>query len=474
MAQEGKLRLGALTALVVGSMIGGGIFSIPQNMAAGAAAGAVLIGWGITAIGMLMLAFVFQTLANRKPELDNGVYAYAKAGFGNYLGFSSAWGYWISAWLGNVSYLVLLFGTLGYFFPAFGEGNTTAAIIGASLVLWFVHALVLRGIKEAAFINLVTTITKVVPLLTFIALVGLAFKMDVFTADFWGRGNAELGSVLTQVKSMMLVTVWVFIGIEGASVYSARAQTRSDVGKATVLGFIGVLLLLVMVNVLSAGVMSQPELAKLKNPSMAYVLAHVVGGWGAAFISIGLVISLAGALLSWTLLSGEILYSAAKDQTMPAFFRRENRNGVPANALWVSNGSIQIFLILALLYGQSYLDLIYLATSMILIPYFFSAIYAVMIAVRGEGYGQADPQRNWDMLIGALAVAYSVWLLYAAGLKYLLLSALLYAPGAIVYVKARIENGQPVFNDIEKMYFAAALVGAAYAGYGLYKGALII
>lgn len=159
---------------------------------------------------------------------------------------------------------------------------------------------------------------------------------------------------------------------------------------------------------------------------------------------------------------------------MPAFFHRENRNGVPANALWVSNGSIQIFLILALLYGQSYLDLIYLATSMILIPYFFSAIYAVMIAVRGEGYGQADPQRNWDMLIGALAVAYSVWLLYAAGLKYLLLSALLYAPGAIVYAKARIENGQPVFNDIEKMYFAAALIGAAYAGYGLYKGTLTI
>ncbi|RMX10791.1 arginine-ornithine antiporter [Vandammella animalimorsus] len=474
MAQESKLRLGALTALVVGSMIGGGIFSIPQNMAAGAAAGAVLIGWGVTAIGMLMLAFVFQTLANRKPELDNGVYAYAKAGFGNYLGFSSAWGYWISAWLGNVSYLVLLFGTLGYFFPVFGEGNTTAAIVGASLVLWFVHALVLRGIKEAAFINLVTTITKVVPLLTFIVLVGLAFKMDVFTADFWGRGNAELGSVLTQVKSMMLVTVWVFIGIEGASVYSARAQTRSDVGKATVLGFIGVLLLLVMVNVLSAGVMSQPELAKLKNPSMAHVLSHVVGDWGAAFISIGLIISLAGALLSWTLLSGEILYSAAKDQTMPAFFRMENRNGVPANALWVSNGAIQAFLIFALLYGKSYLDLIYLATSMILMPYFFSAIYAVMIAARGEGYGQDASQRNRDMVIGALAMAYSVWLLYAAGPKYLLLSALLYAPGAIVYAKARIENGQPVFNDIEKMYFAVALAGAAYAGYGLYKGTLTI
>ena len=112
---SGKLKLGALVALVVGSMIGGGIFSLPQNMAASAGVGAVLIGWAITAVGMLTLAFVFQTLANRKPDLDGGVYAYAKAGFGDYMGFSSAWGYWISAWLGNVGYFVLLFSTLGYF-----------------------------------------------------------------------------------------------------------------------------------------------------------------------------------------------------------------------------------------------------------------------------------------------------------------------------------------------------------------------
>lgn len=127
-----KLKLGALIALVVGSMIGGGIFSLPQNMAASAGAGAVLIGWAITAVGMLTLAMVFQSLANRKPELDAGVYAYAKAGFGDYMGFSSAWGYWISAWIGNVSYFVLLFSTLGIFFPAFGEGNTLLSILCAS------------------------------------------------------------------------------------------------------------------------------------------------------------------------------------------------------------------------------------------------------------------------------------------------------------------------------------------------------
>ncbi|MDU4249501.1 basic amino acid/polyamine antiporter, partial [Pseudomonas sp.] len=328
MSQESsqKLRLGALTALVVGSMIGGGIFSLPQNMAASADVGAILIGWAITAVGMLTLAFVFQTLANRKPQLDGGVYAYAKAGFGDYMGFSSAWGYWISAWLGNVGYFLLLFSTLGYFFPIFGKGDTVAAIVCASVLLWALHFLVLRGIKEAAFINTVTTVAKIVPLFLFILICLFAFKLDIFTADIWGKSNPDLGSVMNQVRNMMLVTVWVFIGIEGASIFSSRAEKRSDVGKATVIGFITVLLLLVLVNVLSMGVMTQPELAKLQNPSMALVLEHVVGHWGAVLISVGLLISLLGALLSWVLLCAEIMFAAAKDHTMPEFLRKENAN----------------------------------------------------------------------------------------------------------------------------------------------------
>ncbi|SDL26445.1 arginine-ornithine antiporter [Pseudomonas indica] len=467
-----KLKLGALIALVVGSMIGGGIFSLPQNMAASAGAGAVLIGWAITAVGMLTLAFVFQTLANRKPELDAGVYAYAKAGFGDYMGFSSAWGYWISAWIGNVSYFVLLFSTLGYFVPAFGEGNTVAAIVCASLVLWGVHFLVLRGIKEAAFINLVTTVAKIVPLVLFIVIAAIAFRLDVFTADFWGSGNVELGSVMDQVRNMMLVTVWVFIGIEGASVFSARAEKRTDVGKATVIGFAGVLLLLVLVNVLSMGIMSQPELAGLKNPSMAGVLEHVVGRWGAIFIAIGLVVSLAGALLSWTLLCAEILFAGARDHTMPNFLKKENARHVPVNALWLSNGLIQLFLILTLFNESTYLSLLYLATSMILVPYFWSAAYAVLLSWRGETYENAPVERNKDLAIALVALLYSVWLVYAGGVQYLLLSALLYAPGVLFFAKAKRELGQPVFTPIEKLIFAAVVIGALIAAYGLYDGFL--
>lgn len=443
-------------------------------MAASADVGAVLIGWAITAVGMLTLAFVFQTLANRKPDLDGGVYAYAKAGFGDYMGFSSAWGYWISAWLGNVGYFVLLFSTLGYFFPIFGEGNTVAAVIGASVLLWAVHFLVLRGIKEAAFINLVTTVAKVVPLLLFVLIAVFAFKLDIFTADIWGVKNPDLGSVMNQVRNMMLVTVWVFIGIEGASIFSARAEKRSDVGKATVIGFITVLLFLVLVNVLSLGIMTQPELAKLQNPSMAAVLEHVVGHWGAVLISVGLIISLLGALLSWVLLCAEIMFAAAKDHTMPEFLRKENANHVPVNALWLTNAMVQLFLIITLFSASTYLSLIYLATSMILVPYLWSAAYALLLAVRGESYEGFAAERRKDLIIGGIALIYAVWLLYAGGVKYLLLSALLYAPGAILFAKAKLELKQPIFTNVEKLIFAAVVVGALVAAYGLYDGFLTL
>ena len=467
-----KLKLGALIALVVGSMVGGGIFSLPQNIAASASAGATLIGWLITGVGMLTLAFVFQTLANRKPQLDGGVYVYAKAGFGDYMGFSSAWGYWISAWIGNVSYMVLLFSTLGYFFPVFGEGNTLPAIVCASVLLWMLHFLVLRGIHEAAFINTVTTIAKMVPLALFIIIAAIAFKLDVFTSDFWGESNTELGSVMDQVRNMMLVTVWVFIGIEGASIFSARAEKRSDVGKATVLGFIGVLLLLVLVNLLSQGILAQAQLAGLKNPSMAAVLEHVVGPWGAMLISVGLIVSLAGALLSWTLLCAEILFASASDHTMPAFLRKENINKVPVNALWLSNGLIQLFLIITLFNDATYLKLLYLATSMILVPYFWSSAYALLLAARGETYENDAGQRNKDLLIALISTVYAVWLVYAAGVQYLLLSALLYAPGAILFAKAKRELGQAVFTGVEKLIFLGVLIGAGIAAYGLYAGFL--
>jgi arginine:ornithine antiporter / lysine permease len=464
----GTLGLGLLVALVVGSIIGSGIFGLPQNMAVGAGAGAILIGWAISGVGMLMLARVYQMLSLRKPELDNGVYAYARALSGEYVGFNSAWGYWVSAWIGNVGYLVAAFSALGYFYPAFGEGNTAAAIAGASVVLWVIHALVLRGIQGAAVLNAVVTLAKVLPLLLFIVLVAMAFQITTFRLDFWG--DAKLGSVLDQVRSTMLVTVWVFIGIEGASVYSARARRREDVGRATVIGFVICLLLLMAVSLLSLGIFSQLQLAELKNPSMAGVLEKAVGTWGAVLVYLGLIVSVGGGFLAWTLLAAESLFTPAGGGVMPAWLSRQNGKGVPANALWLTNGMVQVFLLVTLVSKASYLALISLSTAMILVPYLFSAIYGLTLAWRGEGAPGA--QDRSDTPVAALATVYCVWLLYAAGLKYLLLSALLYAPGAALYLLAKKQLGQRAFTGREQLILVALLVLAVVAAALLGMGRL--
>ncbi|GAA5343963.1 arginine-ornithine antiporter [Planifilum fimeticola] len=458
--KENQLGLLPLIALVIGSMIGGGAFNLPSDMAAGAHSGAVIIGWVVTGIGMIALALAYQNLSLRKPELDGGIYSYARAGFGEFIGFNSAWGYWISAWLGNVAYATLMFSAFSYFFPIFGEGNNLASVIGASVILWTVHALVLKGIKEASLVNAVTTIAKLVPIFLFIIVMMFSFKADVFFVDFWGEGGGfDWSGVQEQVKSTMLVTLWVFIGVEGAVVLSGRAKRRKDVGRATVLGLLGTLIIYFLISVFSLGVMNQPQLAGLEAPSMAYVMEAVVGRWGAVVINFGLVISLLGAWLGWTLLAAEIPYVAAKDGVLPKRLSRENRSGSPSASLWLTNGLIQTFILLVLFSESTYQALYSMAGVAILLPYLFSALYQLKLAWTGESYGSGE-RRGKDLLLGVVATLYSMWLVYAAGLEYLLMVSVLYAPGIFFYLKACREQGKRPFKKYE-LAVAAVIIAMA-------------
>lgn len=252
-----QLGLGSLTAIVIGSMIGAGVFSLPQNMAAVASPAAVMIGWLITGVGMVFLALSFQALAAHRPKVTSGVFGYAKDGFGDFVGYCSAWGYWLSAMLANVSYLVIVFSTLGMLFDTpdnvmFGEGNTWLSVAGSSVLLWLVHALVLRGVKTAAMINLITTFAKLVPLCLFIICALFAFQWQTFTFDFSGLHFGAEHGLWAQVKSTMIVTVWVFIGIEGAVVVSSRAKHRRDIGRATILGLLTALCIYVLATLVQA------------------------------------------------------------------------------------------------------------------------------------------------------------------------------------------------------------------------------
>lgn len=451
MKKDGKLGVLSLGGLVVGSMIGGGAFALPTDMAKGAGVGAILIGWLITGIGMIALALVYQTLSARKPELSGGIYSYAKAGFGDYIGFNSAWGYWLSGLLGNVSYAVMLFGALGYFFPIFGKGNNLISVICASILIWGLQALISRGVKQAAFINVLTTLAKLVPIFLFIIVCIVFFNVDIFSLDFWGKTNPELGSVVDQVKSTMLVTLWVFIGIEGAVVFSGRARTQRDVGIATVVGLIGTLAIYVLISVLSLGVMNQVDLAQQETPSMAYVLEFLVGKWGAVIINAGLVVSLFGALLGWSLLSAEVPYVAAKDGIFPKVFAKENSNGAPVISLTFTNILIQISLIITLFSSSTYQALYSIASSAILIPYLFSGVYAWKLAYTGETYDINPQGKSNDLICAGISSIYAAWLVYAAGLNYVLMVTILYAAGIVVFVKAKKEKGQKIFSTFEKL-----------------------
>ena len=461
-----NLALFPLAALVIGSMIGSGVFNLPQNMAESSGALAIIFAWIITFVGMLCLAKVFQQLALRRPDINTGPYGYAREGFGDYVGFNTAWGMWISAMAGNAGYMVMFFAGLGGFaaFDFFGDGTTPAAMIGALIGVWLVHALVLRGITLAAFVNTLVTMAKVIPVLFFIVVVLALFQGSIFSGGFWGPGgladvaarapDAFLGGVLStpegrtilvdQVKNSMLYTVWVFIGIESASIYAYRAKDMVTVGRATTIGFVVTILMYMAVSLLSLGIVSQEQLSQMDNPSTRGVIALALGPWAANIISAGIIISVGGAFLAWTMLAAEIIFNTSRGDhgTGPQWFRNVNSRGVPSTALWWSNVIVSLMLISAWVFGAGYNEIIMLATAMTLIPYTLSSLFAVHAAKKEDGH--------WDvrfLLIALVSSTYGVWLLYAAGLKYLLISMVLYAPAVLFFFYGRKQDKLPLLAN---------------------------
>jgi arginine:ornithine antiporter / lysine permease len=470
---EQKMSRMQLTAMVVGGMVGAGIFSLPRTFASATGPLGAVIAWLIAGTGMYMLARVFQSLAERKPELDAGVFAYAKAGFGDYPGFLSAFGYWIGSCIGNVSYWVLIKSTLGAFFPVFGEGNTVVAIVVASIGIWLFHFMILRGVQQAAFINTVVTVAKVIPIVVFIVILIFAFRMGLFRLNFYGAGLE--GGIFEQVRATMLVTVFVFLGIEGASVYSRYAKKRADVGAATITGFIVVTTLMVLVTLLPYAVLMRPDVAVMRQPSMATVLEAVVGPWGAVFVSIGLLVSVLGAYLAWSLICAEVLFAAAKTKDMPSAFAKENKNKVPVVALWATNIVVQLIVITTYWSRDAFSLMLNLTSAMALIPFLLVAGYGLQLTKRRETYDVRPQERSRDLFIAIVATVYTAFLLYAGGMKFIVLSAVLYAPGTALYFWCRREQNMPVFTKpSDWIIFVLAVIGAVVGVYWLATGYITI
>lgn len=470
--KQQKISLLALTAMVVGSMVGAGIFNLPARFGSATGPFGAIIAWLIAATGMYMLARVFQALAERKPEIDTGVFGYAKAGFGDYVGFLSAFGYWLSAILGNVFYWVLIGTTLGAFFPAFGDGSSLLSIAVALCGIWSFHFMILRGVQQAAFINAVVTVAKLVPIIVALIAMVIAFKWDTFAANFWGGVDMPAKPLIMQIRDTMLITVFVFVGIEGASVYSRYAKTRADVGRATILGFVGVTGIMVAVTMLPFATMPRADIAALGQPSLAGALATVVGPWGQKFISLGVIISVLGAYLAWSLIVAEVPFAAAKSGDMPRFFSQENANRAPYKAMWVSNSIISAFVISTYWSADAFNFMLDMAAVASLLPYLLVAAYGVLLAKSVEAYAGAPGERKRDGIFAWVATIYCIFMFIAAGLKFVILLAVLLAPGTVLYLWARKEQNLAYFKSRELIILAVILIGAVVGIAGLATGTI--
>ncbi len=458
---ERTLGVFPLAMFAVGLTLASGVFSLSGDFAAGGAYTlATLIGWAICGIGMFALTMCFFKLSVVKKELTNGIYTYAKEGFGDYVGFNSAWGYWMSAILAQISFITLLFETLGRYAGIFGNGNNLFSCFIASLIMWGFSLLILRGVNQAVILNAVVVIAKVVPILAVVLaiILGGAFRWETFTQNFGGIGELSL---LEQVKSTVYTTVWIFIGIEGAVVISGRGKTTKIAGQATILSFASLFGLYFLISVLSMGVLPAEELAALPNPSLGGVLASVVGPWGATLVNVAVVISLGGALFSYTILCVDSAFGPAEHEAFPAILARKNKNGAPTWAVIITTLIIQLFIVIIYFNDATFQACYALSTSAIMVPYVFSAFYYFKVVAKGEDIEHEGGKRAVPWLIAIFGAIYGVWLLYASGLTYILVATLLYAPGTLMYLYNRRKKGKKLFENTTDLIICVLLMAAA-------------
>lgn len=438
-AKDDKLGLWLLIFVALGSMIGSGIFNSPRDLINVANPQGTLITWVIGGLGALMLALVFVYLAGRKPELKSGVYAYARDGFGDYMGFNSAWGYWSVGWLGNVSYLALFFKTLNDLLGERALSPLTAFLIGSAL-LWSFHAILMAGIREGAILNFIVTAAKLIPILLIILLGFALVRSDLFMVDNWQRQLASTGgdtTPLMQVKEAMAVVLWCFVGIEAASVLSARAKSQRTVRLSIIISLLVVLSIYMLVTFIAMSSVPAHELAASETPLALVLERTAIGAAGGLVIRLGIMISVLGASISWILLSVETLYAAARNGVLPRVFKKTNRKGTPVNALLMTQCFTQLFLlsILSPRLNETYLAAITIATTLVLIPYLLSSLYAVKTALSLRK--QESPHH---LVIALLGTLYSLYVIYAVGIRYLILSVLFYGIGSLLFIRAKREQ----------------------------------
>lgn len=468
--KNGIGRLG-LTALIVSSCIGTGIFGITNTVAAAAAPGPALLSWVFVGIGFLLLVLSLNNLSEKRPDLEAGIFSYAGAGFGPLGEFISGWAYWLSAWLGNVAFATMLMSAIGTFIPTFKGGQNMPSIILAIIFCWALTLLVNRGVESASFVNTIGTFFKVIPLFLFIIITIIFFKGHMFTTDFWGNvannfsKGTVTGSVFDQLKGTLSTLIWVFIGVEGASVMGHRAKTRSQAQQATIIGFIMLLAIYVMISIIPYGTLTRAQLASASQPALGNDLELIVGHWGAMIINVGLIISTVISWLSWTMLPAETTMLIAKDKVMPSLWGRLNEKNAPTASLYITAVLQTIFLFSLLFTSEAYNFAYSLASAAILFSYLFVGLYQMKYSHKHQEWGQ--------FTIGLLSALFMLACMFLSGWQQMLLVSISFIPGFIIYYQAVREDHRDLGGK-EKAVMGSILLLSVVAIYLVANGTIVV
>ncbi|WP_108669231.1 amino acid permease [Peribacillus acanthi] len=463
MSHSNKLGFWILTSLVVGNMVGSGIFMLPRTLSEVASPAGSILAWCFTGLGVLLTAIVFGNLGQRKPELTGGPQIYAKELFTNSLasrlsGFMTSWGYWIGNLAGNIAIITTFAGYLSTFFPVMTSGAELFTVNGFTLkvgnaltfvvctiLLWGTHFIILRGLENAGKLNFMATSAKVIGFMLFIVIGLMAFEASNLMPFVDVRMDEEGNTIglLGQINASAVATLWAFVGVESAVVFSSRAKRQKDVKRATVLGLLLALGLYIGISTLVMGMMDQASLQQSEKP-LIDAIEMVLGPIGGKILAAIGLISLFGSTLGWVMLSAEIPVAAARQGMFIPAFARENKKGIPVLSLVITNalGQLFIFSTISNSISAAFDFVIYIATLSYLFPYVISTLFQLKLVITGDTYGNWDRSRITDGIIGLLATVYSIWVIIAgtADIKTFTFGMALIFSG-IIFIKLLPKNG---------------------------------
>ncbi len=417
------------TSLVLGNMIGSGIFYLPASLAH---VGPIsILGWIITAVGALSLAYVFSNLSRHNPQAG-GPFNHTRQAFGDQMGFFMAWGYWIMTWSSNAAVSLAFVSYLSHFVPILADSKLASFSLAACLI-WFTTFLNCRNLKYGGFVQVLTVIIKVSPLIA-VALVGWYFIEPQNYIPF----NPNFETPLSAINAAAVITMWAFIGLESATVPAENVENPGKtISRATLFGTLLGALIYIVITVVIFGLIPASELAHSPAPFVA-AASKIFGTWVAPLIGFCVLISIFGGLNGWIILQGQIPYALAKEGLFPKAFSKLSANGTPVFGLVFT--SVLMTVLMSMNYSKSLVsqfnNMILIGTIMTLGTYLSSTIASLKL-LKHSYIVKLKPATLIAILLGA---SYCVWAILGASLDDLAICFIAYVCGIPVYIYSRWEH----------------------------------